>query len=99
MQLKKCGWAVHQYDDSIEIENWSPKGENLVYELGIDTLLDDLREIYEYYDPEEHVETLIIAKQNGLSGVPCASALVYDSEKIDEMLSDLLNAVQEAMEQ
>ena len=95
--IENCGWIVHKDSDGIEIENWSPKGENIVYFLRNGALLDDLRNIVENYDPDKHVVELIIAKENGLSGVPCASALVYDAEKIDDMLTDLLHAVQEVL--
>lgn len=96
--IEKCEWVVHKDSDGIEIENWSPKGENIVYFLRNGALLDDLRNIVENYDPDEHVEELIIAKQDGVSGIPCASALVYDAEKIGDMLDDLWYAVQKALD-
>ena len=96
--IEGCGWGIHEYPDGIEIENWSPKGENLVYWLSKNSLLDDLRNIVEDYDQDKHVEELIIAKRNGLQGVPCIAALIYDAEKIDDMLSDLWDAVQAAAE-
>ena len=73
-------------------ENCSPAGEDLLFEFFFDDASEfvcKVREEYNDFDPDQHVEDLIIAKYNGFEGVPRASVLAEDSERIDEMLLEL----------
>ena len=55
-----------------------------------------VRETYDNFDPDLHVEDLIIAKRNGFRDVPSVDVLVIDSEKIDAMLLELADALEKA---
>lgn len=70
----------------------SPAGEDFLFEFyfnGASEFVCKVREECNDFDPDQHVEDLIIAKHNGFEGVPRASVLVEDSEWIDEMLLEL----------
>ena len=82
-----------------EFEKYSPAGEDFVFTVNYDDVADfvrQVRETYDDFDPDLHVEDLIIAKRNGFSGVPSVAVLVMDSEKIDAMLLELADALEEA---
>lgn len=98
---EELGWSVHLYtqknadgkvENYAEISQQSPAGENFRFEVfyeGADSLVRQVCEAYEDFDPDNHVEELIVAKANGLAGVPRASVLVRDADKIDKMLDEL----------
>lgn len=87
--IEDCGWKVNVMSDEIEIENWSPAGEDLVEYLrkNIDIPMQ-VSEIAENFDVDEHVELWIGAR--GTRGVPSSiSELVKDAEEIEDMYSIL----------
>ena len=98
--LKKLEWRVTGYydDGRVEISNFSPQGEEILVCVETKDFPHAIREYWENFDADEHVEELIIAKNNGFQGVPPASVLVRDAEKIDKMLDDLARALEEAEE-
>ena len=82
-----------------EFEKYSPAGEDFVFTGHYDDAADfvrQVRETYDNFDPDLHVEDLIIAKRNGFRDVPSVDVLVIDSEKIDAMLLELADALEEA---
>lgn len=93
----ELGWRATVLDDgNVELENWSPAGENLIYYVRKEHFLSDLEEIVENFDPDEHAEQWVIARHNsGSKDIPCIETLVLDSQKIDGMLYDLLDALKE----
>ena len=89
-------------DIEIEIENWSPEGENIIETISFDGnpkgLIKTLKENAESFDVDNHVEMWIEGR--GKNGVPeTARELVEDAEAIQEMLNDLYNAVFEIYEE
>ena len=86
-----CDWDE---DENLELENWSPAGENLYECANAPHVIEDFVRNARDFDIDEHVEMLLEAKRNGLRGVPGASVLVRDAEAIDEMLNDLADALQ-----
>lgn len=98
---EELGWSVDLYtqknadgkaENYAEISQQSPAGEDFVFEVfyeDADSLVRKVCEVYEDFDPGNHVEELIVAKANGLAGVPKASVLVRDADEIDEMLDEL----------
>ncbi|MEZ3438639.1 MAG: hypothetical protein K1W18_07145 [Oscillospiraceae bacterium] len=86
-------WRVHQYETSsgearVELENWSPLGENLVLDFSADNLVDEVKEYAAYFAPEEHAEMWI--NNRGQNGTPDSiRALLNDADEIDEMLRKL----------
>lgn len=97
LELDRCLSAASEYN--VELEKWSPAGEDFVFSISCRDMADFVREVSEFYsdfDPDEHVEELVTAKHNGFEGVPRISVLVADSEEIDAMLLELRDAVIDA---
>ena len=87
--IEDCGWKVNVMSGEIEIENWSPAGEDLVEYLRKDIDISvQVSEIAANFDVDEHVELWIEAR--GTRGVPSSiSELVKDAEEIEDMYSIL----------
>ena len=94
--VEELDWTIHEYDTDLELENWSPAGEDLIVYVEKDNLVQDIISYAANFDPDEHVEEMIRAKNSGLSGVPSVRILVDDSDEIAEMLDSLAEAVREA---
>lgn len=80
----------------IEIENYSPEGENLVTTVYFDGtakgLINALEEHWDSFDVDEHVELWI--ESRGKRGVPSSiKDLVKDAEAIEEMYKELYEAI------
>lgn len=87
--LERLGWSVIGYSDDgrVEIENFSPAGEDLVIYVGV-------KDSAEYsIDVDEHVEMWIEAKHNGTAGVPPVQILVHDAENNEKTLLVLADAL------
>lgn len=82
-------WRVTELEGWVEIETWSPAGENLVFYINGKNIPAEIRELYEGFDPDDHAGELYEAGKNGLSGVPSLSVLVKDAAEIEEMLENL----------
>ncbi len=87
--IEDCGWKVNVMDEEIEIENWSPEGEDLVLYLRKDIdIYEQVCDISLNFDVDEHVEVYVNIR--GTRGVPSSiSALVKDAEEIEDMYSIL----------
>ena len=92
--LEEEGWNVTVFENgSVELENWSPLGEDLLIYVDCDECLEVAieREI-DCFDVDDHVEPLIYMR--GKKGVPeSIRALVEDAEDIEDMLRDLLQTL------
>lgn len=95
---EELGWDVQwgsngDGEEYVEFYQGSPAGEDFGFTIWYGDVSDvpDLVGNYYWneYDADEHVESLIEAKRNGLSGVPRVSVLVKDAEAIDRMLQTL----------
>lgn len=89
-------WSWDESDGMVELETWSPAGEDFVFSVPAKNVADGVREFSRTFDTEEHVAELLEAKRNGLSGVPDVKTLVEDADAIREMLEDLADAMEEA---
>ncbi len=87
--IEDCGWKVNVMDSEIEIETWSPAGEDLVEYLRKDIdIYEQVSVIAENFDVDEHAEMWI--EFRGTRGVPSSiSELVKDAEAIEDMYSIL----------
>ena len=96
--LEKLDWSVAGYtgDGRVEIETYSPAGEDFVICVGIKDFPYEVMEYYEHFDVDDHIEMWVEAKQNGVSGVPSIRRLVEDAEAISEMLKTLAGALMAA---
>lgn len=95
--LEAYGWTVSSYTDDgrVEIEQYSPAGENFSFCVEVEYFPARVMEYYMSFDIDEHVETWIEAKKNGTAGVPSAVTLVRDATAIDKMLEELADALAE----
>ena len=80
----------------IEIEAWSPAGEDLPETVEIndteEELVEQLRKLYEEFDPDEHVEMWV--DKRGQDGVPATiRELINDADAIKGMLFRLYDDV------
>lgn len=95
--LEKLDWTVCDYtgDGRVELEKYSPAGEDFIMCVEVENFPDAVMEYYEDFDVDKHITMWIEAKQNGTRGVPSARELVHDAEAIDEMLKELADALAE----
>lgn len=84
-----AGWGWHECDDgSIELENWSPAGENIIVTLAGKDIVREMLRYSADFDVDEHVAPLVEIR--GTRGVPDSIlVLVEDAKEIEEMLDDL----------
>lgn len=88
------GWVCHwQENGDLELENWSPAGENLVEYAPAPDVIKNFVENARAFDVDEHIEMWIGAR-GSTSGVPSTRVLCQDAEEIDEMLNDLADALE-----
>lgn len=99
--LEKLDWRLVDItnDDRmayVEIENWSPAGEDLCETIAVDqwdTFATATRKWAEYFDKDEHVELYV--NMRGKRGVPSSiRELVDDAEAIQAMFYDLADAIE-----
>ena len=90
------GWSWGESDGMVELEMWSPAGEDFFFAVPRDDVVNGVREFSRTFDTEEHVSELLEAKRNGFAGVPDMKTLVEDADAIREMLGDLADAMEEA---
>lgn len=95
--LEAHGWAVSSYTDDgrVELEKYSPAGEDFIMCVEVNNFPDAIMEYYEDFDVDEHIEMWVEARRNGTSGVPTTRRLAEDAEAIDEMLKELAYALAE----
>ncbi len=88
-------------DNTYEVEFYSDAGEDFVFTLSTDGTAEgfakELRSYADDFEPDEHAGEMYEAGKNGLSGVPNLSVLIRDAESIGEYLSDVANAVTDAL--
>lgn len=90
---EKYDWAVHTEDGDVWIENWSPAGENLVFEIYEDEgFVGSIKRLAADFDPDEHAAMWVDGR--GKDGVPSSiRELIDDADAIDKMLQDLAAAL------
>lgn len=95
--LEKLDWQVSSYTDDgrVELETYSPAGEDFVMCVEIENFPSAVMEQYENFDVDEHIAMWIEAGRNGTRGVPTARVLVHDAEEIEKMLEALADALAE----
>lgn len=95
--LEDLGWTIdgpYENDGNpcIEIESYSPAGENLVYTLFLEDITQDAWNLYEDFDPDKHA-----AEWYGQPGAPARlRVLLDDADEIDRMLRQVAKALEAA---
>lgn len=95
--LEKQDWRVCGYTDDgrVELEKFSPAGEDFIICVSVENFPDAVVEYYESFDIDEHIEMWVEARRNGTTGIPSVRRLAIDAEEIDKMLEDLALALKE----
>ena len=94
--VEELDWSCEDAGSNVELENWSPAGEDLIIYVDKGQWVADLFYNYENFDTAEHVKLLLDAKAHGFSGVPDEEVLVEDAEEILLMYKELADKVAEA---
>ena len=89
--LRKHDWKIIGYydDGRVELETFSPAGEDFCVCVDVENFPQAMQDYADDFDINEHIEMWILAKRNGVSGVPSASELVDDAFAIQSMLNRL----------
>lgn len=98
-KLQQLDWTAYEGDNYIEFEKSSPAGEDVLFSTGKDNFVDEIKEYATDFDPEEHIEMWVAAKQNGGKNIPSIRELVEDADAIDKMLQELAIAMCEIQNQ
>lgn len=94
--VEELDWSCKDAGSNVELENWSPAGEDLIIYVDKGQWVEDLFDNYQYFDKEEHIKMLLDAKANGFRGVPDIDTLVEDADDILLMYKELADKVAEA---
>ena len=99
--IEEQGWRLLGVEEQggcpyVEIENWSPAGEDLPETIWVedgDTFATAVRRWANSFDKDEHVELLV--EFRGKRGVPeTIRDLCDDAEEIQRMFNDLADAIE-----
>lgn len=95
-KAKECGWNCTICDDgSIEFEQFSPAGEDFIFNIEGKDITAEVKDYYEDFDPDEHAK-MWVENMNTIKGVPRSiRVLIDDADAIDRMLCELANALEE----
>lgn len=96
--LEELNWCIlgDGKGTEIEIENCSPAGEDLIEQIDLTKpIKEQVWEIYNDFDEDEHVEMWVEARRNGVNGVPSIRELVQDADEIKRMYEELAIRISE----
>ena len=91
-KFEEIGWNIERHENTVELQNYSPAGEELIETLYLDdedNIPKQLYKLYDDFDEEEHAIMWLDAKQHGVKGVPPIWTLVKDAEEITKMYDEL----------
>lgn len=92
-KLEQLDWTVNEDESLIELEKYSPAGEDFIFSVSTNNFVDDIKEYAANFDPDEHIEMWVMAKHNDGKNIPSIRELVEDADAIDEMLQELAIAM------
>lgn len=90
--LESLDWCVCDYtnDGRVEIENYSPAGEDLIVCVEVENFPESVYEYASDFDADEHAEMWV--GHRGEGGYPSnIRELIDDADAIKEMLEELAN--------
>lgn len=94
--LEENGWSVSVYiaDGRVELEKYSPAGEDFVIAVEMENFPSSVREYANDFDADEHAEMWIKARGK-IKGIPeSVRDLIDDADAIQEMLNKLADALE-----
>ena len=88
--IETLGWNVYCGDDGyVELYQRSGAGEDFLFTVSANNLIEDVKDYAESFDSEEHAAMWYDAGRRGVRCVPSLHELVEDADAIHEMLEDL----------
>lgn len=93
--LEQNDWGISSYTDDgrVELETYSPAGENFLMCVEVENFPESVREYANDFDADEHTEMWIEARGR-VAGVPNSiRELIEDAEAIKEMLNELADTL------
>ena len=88
--IESLGWNVYRDGDGyVELSQYSSAGEDFLFTVSANNLIEDVKDYAESFDSEEQAAMWYDAKQRGIRCVPSLHELVEDADAIQEMLEDL----------
>lgn len=95
------GWDIMEYDDMIELQMFSPAGEDFSFSVDKNFFVEDVIAYAESFDSQEHAAFWIATRyRDNQTGIPSARELVEDADEIQAeltMLARELWALKEGM--
>lgn len=89
---EKLGWTLNIGTTDVELEKYSPAGEDFIFTVSIDNFISDVIEYASDFDADEHAEMWV--ESRGKNGVPSSiRVLIDDADDIDKMLQELSDAL------
>lgn len=98
---EKLDFTVSKEDDdgTVNVSFCTPAGEDFNFAVMANNFVEEVKAYALAFDTEDHVEMLIMAKCNGLQGVPSVRRLIEDADAINEALNNLWIALEKADDQ
>ena len=82
-------WSIHEYEKDVELEKFSPAGEDFFFCVDKKNFINNVIEYAEDFDADEHAE-MWVENRHTVSGVPKSiRTLIDDADAIKKMLSEL----------
>lgn len=96
--IENLGWNVYEGETDIELEKYSPLGEDFIFSIGNNgNIVEQVIDYAENFDTNEHAEMYINIR--GERGVPNSiKDLIEDAEDIKQMLLELANELKKETE-
>lgn len=96
--IEGLDWTIHDVTFSgnvpgYELQKYSPAGEDFIFSVEADNLVDNVKAYAAGFDLDEHIAMWIEVRQNKVRAVPSPRELVEDAYAIDAMLKELAEAL------
>lgn len=95
------GWDIMEYDEMIELQMFSPAGEDFSFSVDKSNFIEDVIAYSESFDSQEHAAFWIATRyRDNQTGIPSVRELVEDADEIQAeltMLARELWALKEGM--
>ena len=88
---EKLDWKVYEYEKDVELEKYSPAGEDFFFCVNKKDFIQNVIEYAEDFDADEHAE-MWVENRHSVKGVPQSiRTLIDDADAIKDMLLELAN--------
>ena len=95
---KRLDWNIYENKNDIELEKYSPAGEDFFFAVDKQNFLTEVINYAESFDPDEDAE-MWVENMHNVNGVPQSiRALINDADDIKEMLLELAEKLSKGAE-